>query len=173
MSRYRRYYLEGYSYVFITMVTFNRSSILIENIDVLRDAFRKTKQKFDFEIVAICILHDHVHMIIRENELKNFSKIVGSIKKYFSYNVNLRKNKLTESMQKRKESGIWQRRFYDHIIRNDLDFEKHLDYIHYNSFKHYNISPKKWMYSTFEKFVKLGFYNENWCEYKFDDSDWE
>ena len=75
------------------------------------------------------------------------------------------RNELTPSEQKRGEKGVWQRRYYDHIIRDENDFNRHLDYIHYNSVKHYNISPKDWEYSSFHKFVKNEYYDEDWCNY--------
>ena len=59
----------------------------------------------------------------------------------------------------------YKRRYYDHIIRNENDLNRHLDYIHYNSIKHYHISPKDWKYSSFEKFVNLGFYDDDWCNF--------
>lgn len=110
-------------------------------------------------------------MILKEKELKNFSKIIANLKKYFSYNLTEKSSKpeLPQSMQKRKEAGIWQRRFYDHIIRDQEDFNKHLDYIHYNPYKHYQILPKNWKYSSFNEFVKLGYYEKKW--YDFDDTD--
>ena len=64
------------------------------------------------------------------------------------------------------EKGIWQRRYYDHIIRDDEDLYRHIDYIHYNSVKHNNIAPKDWEYSTFKKFVEKGNYELNWCNFK-------
>ena len=78
-------------------------------------------------------------MIIKENELKDFSKIIASIKKNFSYYLENKplKSDLPKSMQQRKEAGVWQRCFYDHIIRNAEDFNNHINYIHYNSYKHY------------------------------------
>ena len=72
----------------------------------------------------------------------------------------------TTEQIKRREKGIWQRKYYDHIIRNEEDLHKHLDYIHFNSMKHYKIAPKDWKYSSFYKFCKLGFYNENWCNFE-------
>ena len=72
---------------------------------------------------------------------------------------------MTESELKRNEKGIWQRRYYDHIIRDEEDFNKHLDYIHYNSMKHYQISPKDWEFSSFKKFVQKNLYNEKWCNF--------
>ena len=86
----------------------------------------------------------------------NFDKkskcIVRTIKYNFSTNIPeiyYCKN-LSESAIKRGEKGVWQRRYYDHIIRNENDLNRHLDYIHYNSMKHYHISPKDWKYSSFE-----------------------
>ena len=161
MSNYKRYYLKDYSYIFITMVTFQRRKILINNIDLLRQSFKQALSKYDFKIVAICIMQDHIHMIIKEKKLKNFSKIISSIKKHFSYNLKTKPQKeyLPQSMQNRNEAGVWQRRFLDHIIRDESDFKNHFDYIHYNSVRHYNIFPKDWKYSTFDKFVKSNIYD--------------
>ena len=106
-------------------------------------------------------------MIIKPQKNCEFSKIIGTIKKHYTYNFNGASKDstlpLSESRLKRKEAGIWQRRFYEHIIRNEDDLYKHLDYIHYNPMKHYNIAPKDWRYSSFKKFVKLKYYEENWC----------
>jgi len=149
------------------MVTYNRKNILIENIEILRKSFEITKKYYDFEIIAICIMNNHIHMLISldiQNELpqiirkikQNFTKLIPE--KYYSTDI-------TESMKKRNEKGIWQRRYYEHIIRNENDLWKHIDYIHFNSIKHYNIAPKDWEYSSFKKFVKNNFYDENWCNY--------
>ena len=149
------------------MVTYNRKNILIENIEILRKSFEITKKYYDFEIIAICIMNNHIHMLISldiQNELpqiirtikQNFTKLIPE--KYYSTDI-------TESMKKRNEKGIWQRRYYEHIIRNENDLWKHIDYIHFNSIKHYNIAPKDWEISSFKKFVKNNFYDENWCNY--------
>ena len=61
----------------------------------------------------------------------------------------------------------------DHIIRNDKDFKKHIDYIHYNPYKHYQIVPKDWQYSSFHKFVKSGYYDLNWCDFEDENVDLE
>ena len=76
----------------------------------------------------------------------------------------LKSDELCESKIKRKEKGIWQRRFYDHIIRDENDLTSHLDYIHYNPVKHgYVNAPKYWKYSSFEKYVDKNLYDRNWC----------
>ena len=69
----------------------------------------------------------------------------------------------SESRQKRGEQAIWQRRFWEHLIRDEKDFERHCDYIHYNPVKHgYVTAPKDWPFSTFHRFVKRGVYDEGW-----------
>lgn len=170
MPNYKRYYLQDYHYIFITIVTFQRQKILIDNIELLRNSFKIILAKYNFKIFAISILKDHIHLIIKLENIKDFSNIISNFKKHFSYNYKHKPDKkdLPLSLIKRKEAGIWQRRFYEHIIRNEEDLQKHLDYIHYNSFKHYNIVPKDWKYSTFKKFVDSGYYDLNWCDYNHD-----
>lgn len=100
-----------------------------------------------------------------ENQ-NDIPKIIRTIKFNFSKNVPekyYKDTKLSLSAINRGEKGVWQRRYYDHIIRDENDLFRHLDYIHYNPKKHYNITPKDWEYSSFNKFVKLGFYDLNWC----------
>lgn len=164
MPNCKRFYIEN-SYVFITVVTYNRKHILIENIALLRECFRKTLKTFNFEIFASIILPDHFHLIIKPDNISQFPKIIGLIKKYFSYEVNAKYNDkiICESRIKRGEKGIWQRRFYEHLIRDENDLHMHLDYIHYNPVKHnYAKIVKDWEYSSFHKFVKLRNYDINW-----------
>ncbi|MEI8129107.1 MAG: transposase [bacterium] len=87
MPNYKRYYLENH-YIFITVLTHHRQSILIENVDLLRECFKKTLKTFNFEILASVILPNHFHIIIKPENIKEFPKIVGLIKKYFSYSIN-------------------------------------------------------------------------------------
>ena len=138
------------------MVTSKRREILINNIDILRNAFKTTIEKYNYKIYAICILPDHIHMIIKPYEIKDYPKIIQQLKRYFSQNIdksNLSNYALTSGNIKRKESDIWQHRYWEPTIIDEKDLNKHLDYIHYNSTKHYNISPKDWKYSSFHKFV--------------------
>lgn len=167
MSNYRRYYNELSTIIFLTFVTYKRRNILLENIDIFKQSLKFTKQKFEFEIVAICVLQNHCHMLISTKSPNEVPKIVRTIKYNFSTNIPeiyYCKN-LSESAINRGEKGVWQRRYYDHIIRNENDLNRHLDYIHYNSMKHYHISPKDWKYSSFEKFVNFGFYSNDWCNF--------
>lgn len=161
MSNFRRYFSENNT-VFITIVTYNRTPILIENIKLLKDSLKNIKYKF--EIIAGIILKDHIHLLIHVNSPNTIPKIVTSFKVNFSKNLPFNENQ-TIKQKLRREKGIWQRKYYDHIIRNEEDLNKYLDYIHYNSMKHYNIAPKDWEYATFKKFVENKYYEENWCNF--------
>ena len=148
MSNYKRMYLQGYDYVFFTIVTNNRDNILIENIDLLRESFNNALDNFEFNIIAICVMQNHLHMILKLKNIKEYPKIIYSIKFYFSHRLN-KNNKISESKLKKGEKDLY----------------THLDYIHYNSMKHYQISPRNWKYSTFLKFVEKGYYDINWCNF--------
>lgn len=168
MSNYRRYFNSNQP-AFITFVTQNRKEILIENVDILRESFKYSQTKYEYEIIASVVLKEHCHIILSAENQNDIPKIIRAIKFDFSKNIPinyLEDVELSMSAIKRGEKGIWQRRYYDHIIRDEQDLYKHLDYIHYNPTKHYNISPKDWKYSSFDKFVKLGLYDSDWCNFK-------
>lgn len=164
MPNYKRYYLPNH-FVFVTVVTHNRNKILLGNVDLLRQCIQKTKEKFVFDIFAIVILPNHFHMILKPTNIKEFSVIVGSIKRRFTKAIEekFKDTNISESKIKRKEKGVWQRRFFEHLIKSDKDLYNHLDYIHYNPIKHgYTKNVKDWEHSSFKKFVELGNYENNW-----------
>lgn len=168
MSNYRRYFKSFNNPTFITIVTKNRREILIKYIDILKECLNISINKFKYKFIAGTVLKDHCHLLISTETPENIPKIIHDIKYNFSTKLPLEvienfKKSLTISEQKRGEKGVWQRRYYDHIIRDENDFNKHLDYIHFNSKKHYDILPKDWKYSSFHKFVKNGYYDNNWC----------
>jgi len=161
MSNYTRVFAQGHPY-FITITTEKRRPILLDNIPLLRQAFANSKQYFAYRIDAICILPDHLHMIIYPNNEKDYPNIIKSIKTYFSKNINQAFN-TTQSQTKKKELGIWQRRYYEHTIRDEKELERYRNYIHYNPVKHnLSHSAKEWEYSSFSKFVQNGFYDIDW-----------
>ena len=161
MSNYTRVIAQNHPY-FITITTEKRRPILIDNITILRQAFANSKQYFDYQIDAICILPDHLHMIICPNNESDYPNIIKSIKTYFSKYSDLT-YKRSQSQSKKKELGIWQRRYYEHTIRNETELERYRNYIHYNPVKHHLVSSaKEWEYSSFSKFVKNGFYDKDW-----------
>jgi putative transposase len=149
--RYRRLYLDGYSY-FITIVTHRRRPILITHIDLLRESFRHAMRRFDFDLEAVVVLPDHLHMIIRPAEARRYPAIVASIKRRFSSLLPETLKEAPQSAGRRRQRylPVWQRRFYEHTIRDEKDREKYLDYIRHNPVKHGLVDdPGQWIHSSF------------------------
>ena len=155
--QYRRFYQSGARY-FFTVVTENREPLLIENIERLRAAFRLCLSRYPFEIEAIVVLPDHLHTVWRLPEGDaNFSKRWMVIKRKFS--AGLPSRVVSDSKTNKREKGVWQRRFWEHCIRDENDWRQHVDYIHFNPVKHgYVSAPQDWLYSSFNQAVSKGWY---------------
>ena len=163
MSNYKRIYLSD-CYHFFTVVTANRKAIFAkdENVQLLREAFLYVQSRKPFKIEAICVLPDHLHCIWKLQGDIDFSTRWQMVKTYFSRQIRLRNARF-------KNIQIWQPRFWEHVIRDNNDFNKHLDYIHYNPVKHGLVNNvDDWPYSSYSKFCDLGYYAKNWgqCEPK-------
>ena len=158
---YRRYYQPGGAY-FFTVVTENRQSLLVEHIERLRAAFRHGMKRYPFIIEGIVVLPDHLHTLWRlPDKDHNFSIRWMVIKRKFS--AGFKTDIANLSKQSKREKGIWQRRFWEHCIRDREDWRRHLDYIHYNPVKHgYCLTPAEWLYSSFHRSVKQGLYSADW-----------
>jgi len=156
---YRRIFADGYSY-YLTLVTYQRKPILIDNIEQLRQAFRYSKKNYDYTIDAIVILPDHLHMIITPKRANEYPKIITNIKRAFVYQTVGRglctptiknvKTNLSSSKYKRSHAGIWQERYYEHTIRNEKDLLEKMEYIKNNPIKHALVDNiNDWKYSSF------------------------
>ena len=166
MTDYRRLYIEGGTY-FFTVITNERRPIFRkeENIDNLRAIFRTVMKKRPFKIEAIVILPDHIHCIWTLPKGDNdYSVRWKEIKYRFSLNYK-GSFPTSESMKKKREKGLWQRRFWEHLIRNQEDLNRHIDYIHYNPVKH-ELTQKviEWPYSSFRQYLEEGIYDRDWGE---------
>ena len=169
MPRYRRADTPGGTY-FFTVVTYRRREILTipESRAILREVLNSVKQQHPFTIDAWVLLPDHLHSIwtlpLGDNE---YAKRWGMIKSGFSKQAKdlfHRPEWMNETKIKRRESTIWQRRYWEHQIRNERDYRKHMDYLHYNPVKHGLVKRViDWPYSTFHRYIKLGVYPEDWC----------
>jgi putative transposase len=158
MTNIRRYPANGTS-VFITAVTANREPFLIsnENKQLLLDVIREVKLQHGFVMLGYAILNDHFHFLINPKDA-DISKIMQSIKLRFTR----RYIKQTASIEKQPIS-LWQRRFWDHLIRDEDDFQRHLDYIHYNPVKHgVAVSAYEFVFSSFRAYVERGAYSLDW-----------
>jgi len=160
---FRRQYQAGGCY-FFTVVTRDRRPILTcpENISRLRSVFLHVKSKRPFAIEAIVVLPDHLHTVWRLPEGDaDCSTRWRMIKHDFS--VVSQGGVKSLSQQRKGEKGIWQRRFWEHVIRNETDWRRHIDYIHYNPVKHHYVnSPSAWPYSSFLLAVGKGWYPSDW-----------
>ena len=168
MPNYRRVYIPGGTY-FFTLVTYCRRPLFkhLGNVQLLRNAVAKAKAEKPFKIVAAVILPDHIHFIWQlPPDDSNYSQRISRLKVLFTraYKaVNPSTLELSKSRYKHRESDIWQRRFWEHLIKDEADLQQHLDYIHYNPVKHRFVScPHLWEYSSFSRWVGRGRYPSNW-----------
>lgn len=166
MSRYRRARTEGATY-FFTVNTYRRQALLTRP-DVraaLRDAIQLVRSEMPFSIDAWVLMPDHLHAIwtLPLGDAA-YGKRWGIIKAQVSRRcMHLVRLATAESRIKRHEIDFWQRRFWEHQIRDNLDFERHVDYIHYNPVKHGLVKQvAQWPYSTFHRHVTSGVYPNDW-----------
>ena len=165
MTQYRRAKFCG-GYYFFTVVTYKRRRFLTDDLSrsCLRSAWQNVRQKRPFEVVAFCLLPDHLHCVWRLPGGDNhFSQRWMLIKRGFTrryLKAGGHESSQSLSREKKRERGIWQRRFWEHQIRDQEDLHKHVDYIHYNPVKHGLVNDVgDWPWSTYHKFVRDGFYN--------------
>jgi putative transposase len=163
MTNYRRAFVDGGTYFFTVNLNDRGSSVLVDHIASLRSAFRYTRTRHPFQLDAIVVLPDHLHAIwtLPEGDA-DFPLRWRLIKAAFSRSVP-RSESASESRLQRRERGIWQRRYWEHAIRDQEDFNRHLDYIHFNPIKHgYVLRAADWPYSSFRLMIKRGVYPEQW-----------
>ncbi len=165
MTNYRRLYHQGGCYFFTVNLANRNSELLTQQIDLLRKSFRYVKQKHPFNLDAIVILPDHLHTIWTLPQSDNdYALRWRLIKSYFSRHLPYLPSEVFSASRERKaERGIWQRRYWEHLIRDEDDYRAHIDYVHINPVKHkWATSVSDWPYSSFHHWVKKGIYPLNW-----------
>lgn len=162
--RYRRANIAGGTYFFTVNLADRSSSLLIEQVDVLRATMRAVQQRHPFHIDAIVVLPDHLHaMWTLPSGDSEFAQRWTLIKAAFSRAMPLGET-CSPSRLKKGERGIWQRRYWEHLIRNDEDYARHVDYIHFNPVKHGHVTrPVEWPHSSIHRYVKNGILPEDWA----------
>lgn len=168
MPKYIRSYTEGATY-FFTLVSYNRRKIFCEEdfLTAFKNSIRQIQQQHPFDIIAWVQLPDHLHCIWKmPTSDANYSMRWSQIKRLTTQacpQYHLSKKELDYSKFKRNERGIWQRRFFEHQIKDEADFIKHMDYLHYNPVKHGLVEiVSAWSYSSFHRYVKAGNYSADW-----------
>jgi putative transposase len=163
MTEYRRNFLAGASYFFTVNLADRRKRLLTERVDLLRAAFKDVRRRHPFTIEAIVVLPDHLHAIwtVPENDA-DFALRWRQIKAGFARKVP-GGEPLSASRAEKGERGIWQRRYWEHTLRDEKDFARHVDYIHFNPVKHGHVGRvRDWPYSSFHRMVRLGLYPDDW-----------
>ena len=151
----KRYYSPDQT-VFITQVVKDRLTIFNDDttVQLLMQVMSTVKNYHPFSMIAYVILPDHFHMLIRNIGPSNFSQIMHSLKRNFTVEFK-------RYQDIRRSTNLWQRRFWDHVIRDEGDFENHFHYIHHNPVKHgYVRSVSDWKFSSFFDWQKQGVYEE-------------
>jgi putative transposase len=164
MTGYRRNFLAEGCFFFTVNLAERRLSLLTEHIEDLRIAVRETRHRHPFTIEAMVVLPDHLHAVwTMPDGDADFATRWRLIKTAFSRRL-AGGERVSESRAAKGERGIWQRRYWEHTIRDERDFSRHVDYVHINPVKHRLVTRvSDWPYSSFHRMVKLGAYPEDWA----------
>ncbi len=164
MTNYRRNFIAGGSFFFTVNLADRKSSLLTDYIERLRAAFRYTRARHPFEIEAIVVLPEHLHTIwALPPDDNDFATRWRLIKTFFSRGLP-KDEHISQSRRAKGERSIWQRRYWEHTLRDELDFARHVDYIHFNPVKHGHVKlVREWPYSSFHRFVELGCCGADWA----------
>ncbi len=166
MPEYRRAYVKGGTY-FFTVVTHQRLPLFRDEpaTVLLMQCIETVRAEEPFAMDAYVVLPDHLHALwtLPAGD-SDFSSRWRRIKARFSRSwTGVTVQDFSESLRAKGERGIWQRRFWEHAIRDQTDLRRHSDYVHYNPVKHGLVrSPSEWRHSTFSQFVEKGFYQPDW-----------
>jgi putative transposase len=163
MSRYRRVKIEGGLSFFTLALADRRSDLLVDQIERLRRAYAGVEKRLPFSTVAICILPDHIHALWQLPDCDaDYAARWALFKSAFSRGLAPAPTRSASKIAKR-EKGIWQRRYWEHAIRDDTDLERHVNYIHYNPVKHGLVSRVvDWPFSSFHRYVAEGILPADW-----------
>ncbi len=165
MSNYHRYRIPGGTYFFtVNLLERHHNDLLIRHIDILREAVKDTRKRWPFHIDSWVVLPDHLHCVwtLPEGDQDNSNRW-RVIKQTFSKALPISERRSAVRIS-RGERGIWQRRFWEHLIVDDADYVAHVDYCHINPLKHGLVEKvAEWPFSTFHRYVASGIYPINWA----------
>lgn len=169
MPNYRRNFIPGGTY-FFTIVTYNRKPIFKNNEakKLLWQIYLEVQKQKPFTSEVFCLLPDHLHCIWTLPEADfNYSLRIKEIKRIFTFKYqqifSMKQMEISNSRKKKKEGMIWQRRFWEHTIRDSNEYSWYMDYIHWNPVKHgYVDSPDEWEFTSFHRYVSDGIYPPGW-----------
>ncbi len=163
MVQYRRSRIPGGTYFFTVTLRDRGAKTLVEHIDILRTAFRMTRRERPFVIDALVVLPEHLHTVwtLPAGD-DDYAGRWRSIKSRFTH--GLIKTGMGLTRNAKGEYDLWQRRYWEHTIRDERDLTRHVDYIHFNPVKHgLAKAVHEWPYSTFHRFVQQGLCSPDWA----------
>jgi putative transposase len=163
MPNYRRVWVPGGTYFFTVNLLERRRTLLVDHVSALCDAFRTVRAARPFELIAIVVLPDHLHCIWRlpANDADNATRW-RQIKTVFSQNLPQLERRSAQRVR-RKERGVWQRRYWERLLRDERDLRTHVDYIHFNPVKHRHVNRvADWPWSSFHRYVRMGMLPRDW-----------
>ena len=170
--QYRRADVKGGTYFFTVNLAERQKTLLVDEMNILRDIINKVKKQHPFKLDAMVVLPDHIHAIwtLPAGDV-DYSTRWMLIKTGFSRQIP-KQERISKSRKSKGERGIWQRRYWEHLIDNEQDYEKHVDYIHYNPVKHgYVTRAVDWPYTSIHEYIAKGILKPEWgcSEYNMDD----
>lgn len=163
MPDYRRNWVPGGTYFFTVALLERKQDLLVAEIERLREAVRRVKRRYPFEIVAWVVLPDHLHCIwtLPPGDA-DYATRWRLIKLLFVKSLP-KGERLSTVRKRRHERGIWHRRYWEHTIRDERDLANHVDYVHWNPVKHGHVAKvAEWPFSTFHRYVENGIYARDW-----------
>jgi len=164
MPNYRRAWVPGGTWFFtVNLLRRRGNDLLVRHVDALREVVAAVKRRHPFTIQAFVVLPDHLHCVLElPHGDADFALRWRLIKSDFSKRI-ARTEARSASRAARGERGIWQRRFWEHCIRDEPDFAAHVNYVHINPFKHGLVDRVvDWPHSTFHRWVERGAYPTDW-----------
>jgi putative transposase len=162
MVSYRRNFIAGGTFFFTVTLANRASRVLVEHIEALRTAMREARHSRPFALDAIVVLPDHLHVIMTlPDGDADFPARWRMIKRRFTDAVI--DSGVPVARHRNGEFALWQRRLWEHTIRDERDFERHVDYIHYNPVRHGLVDRvRDWPYSSFHRYVRRGLLPNDW-----------
>ena len=167
---YRRVWHPGGTYFFtVNLLQRKGNDLLIRHIQPLKESIKTVKANHPFQIHGWVVLPEHMHCLVELPENDNdYATRIRLIKIGFSKAIPKTERRSAIRI-KRGERGVWQRRYWEHLVRDEADFQAHLNYVHYNPVKHGLVKQvKDWPYSTFHRWVRQGVYPLDWAGYEGD-----
>jgi len=161
--RYRRADVMSGTYFFTVNLAERGGRLLVDHVDVLRASVKNVKQRHPFHIDAFVVMPDHLHAVwtlpLGDADFANrWMLIKAGFSRHMAHSERRSASRIAKG-----ERGIWQRRYWEHLIRDENDYKRHVDYVHYNPVKHgFALRAADWPYSSIHRYIAAGMVERDW-----------